>query len=124
MDLDRARQLLEAERARLQGVKAAADRLTGQAVEAARSEPSRVDQRHPADMGSQVEEREKDLAVLMRLEAEMAEVEAALQRLDRGTYGICEACGQPIPDGRLEAKPAARYCVADQARQERQAAGF
>jgi DnaK suppressor protein len=123
MDVERSRQLLEAERTRLQGVKAAADRLTGQAMEAAGSELSHVDQ-HPADMGSEVEEREKDLAVLMRLENEMAEVEAALERIDAGRFGICEACGQPIPDARLEAKPAARYCVTDQQRLEKQAAGY
>ena len=43
---------------------------------------------------------------------ERAQVDAALARLDAGTYGVCEACGQPVADGRLEARPTARTCVA------------
>jgi DnaK suppressor protein len=41
----------------------------------------------------------------------LAEVEAALNRVDRGTYGICEGCDEPIPEARLRALPWARYCV-------------
>jgi len=39
------------------------------------------------------------------------EVEHALAKLDDGTYGLCEGCNQPIPEARLEAKPAARHCI-------------
>lgn len=123
MDPERARALIAAERERLLRVRAAAHRLTDEAVQAAASELSRVDQ-HPADTGSEVEEREKDLAVSARIDAEFAELDAALKRIEEGRYGICEACGQPIPDERLEAKPAARYCVADQARMERSVPPF
>ncbi len=42
--------------------------------------------------------------------------DAALARLDAGAYGICEECGKPITDARLEALPAARFCVDDQAK--------
>ena len=38
-------------------------------------------------------------------------IESALQRLDLGTYGVCEVCGKPIPDARLEAMPYASTCV-------------
>jgi len=41
----------------------------------------------------------------------LKEVEAALTRMDQGTYGICESCEQPIPEARLRALPWARYCV-------------
>jgi DnaK suppressor protein len=41
--------------------------------------------------------------------------------LDEGTYGTCEICGQPIAAERLEALPAATFCVRDQARAERAA---
>ena len=37
-----------------------------------------------------------------------------LQRIDAGTYGRCEACGEPIPQERLEAVPTARFCIRDQ----------
>jgi len=45
---------------------------------------------------------------------------AAAHRLDRGTYGTCQACGRPIGDERLEALPATRFCVEDQAKAERE----
>ena len=40
------------------------------------------------------------------------EISAALARLDDGTYGVCETCGQPIPLDRLRARPTARRCIA------------
>ena len=50
-------------------------------------------------------EREKDLAILEQLERDLAEIEAALQRLDEGTYGVDEVTGEPIDPERLEAYP-------------------
>ena len=66
---------------------------------------------HPADQGSELFERQKDLAILERLEVDLAEIEAALQRLDEGTYGVDEVTGEPIDPERLEALPAARTNV-------------
>jgi RNA polymerase-binding transcription factor DksA len=63
---------------------------------------------HPADQASDTFEREKDLSILERLEDELAEIEAALQRVDEGTYGVDEVTGEPIAPERLEALPAAR----------------
>jgi RNA polymerase-binding transcription factor DksA len=83
-------------------------------------ELSALDQ-HPADIGTETFEREKDLSIIERVEAELADVEHALRRLDEGTYGTCEACGKPIGDARLDAMPAARLCLDDQARAEREA---
>lgn len=57
-------------------------------------------------------------AVLSHSIKELREVEAAQERLREGTYGHCEECGEPIPFARLQAYPAARLCVADQARYE------
>ena len=45
----------------------------------------------------------------------VAEIDEALRRLDEGSYGTCERCGNPIPDARLEAVPTARYDAACQA---------
>ena len=56
-------------------------------------------------------EREKDVAILEQFENELAEIEAALQRLDEGTYGIDEVTGEPIAPERLEARPSARTNV-------------
>jgi DnaK suppressor protein len=41
----------------------------------------------------------------------LAEVEAAIHRMDRGSYGVCESCEEEIPEARLRALPWARYCV-------------
>jgi RNA polymerase-binding transcription factor DksA len=67
----------------------------------------------PDDQGDEGElfEREKDIAILEQLENELAEIEAALQRLDEGTYGIDEVTGEPIAPERLEARPSARTNV-------------
>lgn len=65
----------------------------------------------PGGEGTETFDREQDLSLLKRLENEMDEVQAALDRLEDGTYGRCEACGRSIDDDRLGALPATRYCV-------------
>jgi DnaK suppressor protein len=65
----------------------------------------------PADQASETFEREKDIAILEQLENDLAEIEAALQRLDDGSYGIDEVTGDPIAPERLEAYPVARTNV-------------
>lgn len=121
MDTDLARQRLADERARLDGVKSTFDEegLTEQSEMDSVGELSSYDQ-HQADMGTETFEREKDLSILEQVEAELADVEHALRRLDEGTYGTCEVCGQAIPDERLEAMPAARLCLEHQAQAERE----
>lgn len=56
-----------------------------------------------------------NVAVVSALESEavqeIADIEAALQRLDAGTYGVCVSCGEPIGDGRLKVRPAATQCL-------------
>jgi len=64
-------------------------------------------------------EREKNLALVAALERELASIESALRAVNRGTYGICERCGQPIPLERLEVRPDATLCVQCQAEVER-----
>lgn len=55
-----------------------------------------------------------NVAVVSALESEavqqIAEIDAALQRLEAGTYGICVSCGEPIGEGRLKVRPAATQC--------------
>jgi RNA polymerase-binding transcription factor DksA len=123
MDEDEARRRLEAERARLSEVKADFDdeHLTDESESESMSELSSVDQ-HQADVGTETFEREKDLSILEQIEAELADVEHALKRLDDGTYGTCEVDGKPIPEERLEAMPAARLCMEHQVEAEQQAA--
>jgi DnaK suppressor protein len=75
---------------------------------------------HPADSGSDTFERSKVLAILDRADRHLADVDRALERLERGEYGFCEACGEPIGSTRLRARPAARLCLRDQELAEEQ----
>lgn len=118
MDKHKTKQLLEAERARLAEVLVAARALRTGAEQAAQQELISIDQ-HPAEQATESLDREIDSTVEQRVNAELEEVEAALQRLEEGRYGLCEVCGKPIAEGRLEAMPATRYCVDDQAKAER-----
>lgn len=127
MEPDQARQRLDEERARLEGIRGGFDEegLTTETEEESLGEISSSDQ-HQADVGTETFDRERDLSILEQVEAELADVEHALRRLDDGTYGTCEACGKPIGAERLEALPAARFCLDDQSRAEveaRSAAG-
>ncbi len=121
MDTDVARHRLVEERERLSGVRDSFDDegLTDQSENDSVGELSSYDQ-HQADMGTETFEREKDLSILEQIEAELADVEHALRRLDDGTYGTCEVCGRAIPDERLEALPATRLCLQHQAEAERE----
>ena len=67
-----------------------------------------------AAAASQVFDQQRDLALRDRAEHHLALVDAALARLDAGTYGTCQRCGRPIPPERLEALPWAAYCIACQ----------
>lgn len=66
---------------------------------------------HPADLGTELFERSKDLALNETHERRLQEVEAALNRMEKGEYGLCRACGKEISFDRLKAVPAAEFCV-------------
>jgi len=68
-------------------------------------------------------ELEKRLALEKRLRGLVAEVEHALQKVEEGTYGICDVCGQPIDPARLEALPQANLCMSCKAKQAKNAKG-
>ena len=69
-----------------------------------------------ADSSQVTAERGEAERLATELRESLDEVEAALQRLTDGTYGLCEVCGKPIGAARLEAMPAARLCIADAAK--------
>lgn len=72
-----------------------------------------------AAAATQVFEQQRDLALRDRAVARLAQVEAALARLDAGTYGTCTECGRAIAPERLEALPWAALCIDCQARPAR-----
>jgi RNA polymerase-binding transcription factor DksA len=120
MDKATASRLLEEERTRLQGIRDGIQREQQEHTSETSGELSSFDQ-HPGDSGTETFEMEKNVSLLEQVEEELLEVEAAFQRLERGTYGTCQACGRPIGEERLEALPATRFCVEDQAKAERDA---
>lgn len=66
---------------------------------------------HMPDMGSDSMEREKAFYFASRDGAYLAQVEQALDRIQKGTFGICRECGAEIPVGRMEAVPTTTICV-------------
>lgn len=75
---------------------------------------------HPADIAGELYDHEDALSRQAMLRQRLTDADAALERIRTGTYGRCEACGEPIEVARLEAVPTARRRVACQERLERQ----
>lgn len=65
---------------------------------------------HPADLGNELFERGKDVALRDNALIQLRGVEEALQRIEAGTYGRCQKCGREIDEERLEVLPEAAYC--------------
>ena len=72
-----------------------------------------------ADIGTKTLAREQEFALAKAIRERIFQVERALERLDEGGYGRCEACADPIPPARLAAFPSATLCVSCKQRQER-----
>ncbi len=118
IDTEHFRELLLDERKRVQG---ALDHLhadnpgsledeTGELVSA---------DNHPGDVATATFDREMDYTLEDNSEHVLAAIDAALARIDAGTYGICERCGRPIPTERLEARPWAALDIQCQRETER-----
>ena len=116
MDKNQIKQRLEKERERIQQL-LEEDEKEAVSQERDAEELSSVDQ-HVADHGTETFEQEKALSILETHKEELADIESAFQRLENDDYGKCEACGKPIPEERLEARPAARFCVDHQRQAE------
>jgi DnaK suppressor protein len=103
------REVLLAEEARAKERMAALGReLTGIAEAAA--QPG-TDDEHDPEGATLAFEREHTAALLARAREQITEIDAAIGRLDDGTYGTCVRCGQPVGEDRLAARPAAATCI-------------
>lgn len=104
---------LEALTAQLDAYRARIEQLEHTLAELA-AEPASMDSPDEEDAGdadgSNVE-RDRLVALLATARRRLDEVKAALACLDAGTYGVCQRCGERIPDARLEAVPEATHCV-------------
>lgn len=64
-----------------------------------------------ADSGQVAAEQGENKALLNQLREQLDEIDRALAKFADDTYGVCERCGKPISEARLEAMPATRYCI-------------
>jgi RNA polymerase-binding transcription factor len=76
------------------------------------SKDSNADDEHDPEGATIAFERSQVGALAHQAEVHLREIEAAVARLDDGTYGVCAVCGEPIPAERLEVRPTATTCVA------------
>mgnify|MGYP001202554278 CR=1 FL=1 len=115
MDITQARARLERERDRLVALRQSQGEDAALDQEQADSSGSLADyDQHPGDQGTETFERTKDLAVREQIDARLADIDAALDKIEAGTYGQCEICGRVIDPARLEARPSVRYCYEHQ----------
>jgi RNA polymerase-binding transcription factor len=85
-----------------------------------RSEEERDTQFDSGDMSQEMFTREMDATIGEQVERRLKDVDRALQKIEGGTYGVCDDTGEPIPRGRLEAVPEAIRTVEAQGRYERE----
>lgn len=112
LDLGSIREQLEVKRAELQHESSTLNPLAHPApVDYIEANEGLKDQ---GDDAVDLEQMEKDRAILVNENALLIQVEEALKRLDNGTYGQCIVCGKPIPEKRLEAIPWTLLCLEDQ----------
>jgi RNA polymerase-binding protein DksA len=83
------------------------------------SEPLILDTNDMADCATDESDHDLAFSLLSREDSALQEVDAALRRIEQGTYGTCEETGKPIPEERLRAVPWARYTKEVQERHER-----
>jgi RNA polymerase-binding protein DksA len=117
IDTDRFRQMLEEERTR---VRAAIDNLHAEHPGSMSDESGEdaVYDNHLADTATETYDRELDYTLEENSEHVLTEIDAALRRIDDGTYGQCTNCGRQIPEERLEARPYATLCIDCQRQRE------
>jgi RNA polymerase-binding protein DksA len=113
------RDLLEDERSRLLGLQEGLTETTEDVEREPTGDPAAGG--HLADAGTEMFERSRDLSIVEDIGGQLSDIEHALGRIDNGTYGRCEACGREIGAERLQARPAARFCLDDQKEAEREA---
>src|SRR4051812_41374588 len=108
--MDGTRRRLEAERA--ETLARLANLTDDYAGVVAASRDTNADDEHDPEGATIAFERSQIGALVRQARMHLTEVDAAVERLESGAYGVCERCGTSIEAGRLEARPVARTCVA------------
>lgn len=117
VDVELVRRRLEGERARLQHALTAVNHTGSLLDETGDLAIGAGD--HIADTATETFMRELDGGLEENAEHLLDEIEAALERIDDGTFGTCTVCGRPIGEERLDAVPYATLCIADKRALER-----
>ena len=116
-DLQRFRKLIEDERRRVvQRIGMIEEEIQGMAASQSGNQSY---SNHMADIGTDAIEQEQAFLHASQGTDYLMALEDALRRVDKGTYGVCEDCGEKIPPRRLEAFLAARLCIKCQSKAER-----
>jgi len=113
IDTDRFRAELEQHRERLRSTIAHHDIGNSSLTEETGELMSSSSDNHLADTASETYEREFDEGLEEDAQEQLRQVDAALQRIEAGTYGACSVCGKQIPVERLEAVPWTTMCIDD-----------
>lgn len=113
MEIEHARQKLEAEKGKLEVEMGGIGRRNPAVPNDWESVPSETgSEPDMADQADVIINRENNAAILSELEARYDVILAALSRIEKGTYGKCEVCGNDIEEDRLEVDPASATCKA------------
>jgi DnaK suppressor protein len=107
--LDEARGRLSAERVAAAARIAALERDIATIVESAKG--GATDDEHDAEGATIAFERAQAMALLEETRTQVEALDTALARVDTGSYGVCESCGQDIAPERLAARPSATLCI-------------
>ncbi len=110
--LNELREMLNQRKQELQMITINSEHALRELLAPDQDEETQVDFNHPADMVVGDPDYDKAIALIRRERAELALVSTALTRMEQGSYGLCEACGQEVPYARLQAIPYTRYCIA------------
>jgi DnaK suppressor protein len=116
IDTDAYRKRLEEERSRLASALEFLERENPGSLEDELGEVAAGIDNHPGDVATATFDRELDEGLEEGAQQTIDEIDAALQRIGDGSYGVCEVCGKPIGAERLSAIPWARLCIDDQRR--------
>jgi len=111
-ELDELRASLEAERETLEEELASHGRVQNEAGDwEGTSEGFEGEEADPNDVADQIEEFSTNVSLVEELEDKHTDVMEALEKMDDGTYGLCEECDKHIEIARLHANPSARTCI-------------
>lgn len=112
IELDELRGALEAEKDSVEEELAAHGRVQGETGDWQGRSTSEGEEADPLDVADNIEELAVNVPLVEELEKRHTDIVDALEKMDNGTYGMCEVCEEHIPADRLEVNAAARTCVA------------